>query len=68
MADVVAMLKRMSLDKRKKILAEFKDGADADTLSEILSNIRKGEPLASQIKETRDQLQQFSTGPTSPSK
>lgn len=57
---VVAIVKQMPIDKRKKILAEFKQGTDVDDLYEILKNIREGEPIASQIKEAREQTEQFS--------
>ena len=59
MDDVVAIMKSMPTDKRKKIIAEFKQGEDTKDLYEILKNIRLGEPLASELKETRDKLQQF---------
>ncbi len=59
MIDVVALFRKMSNDKRKKILAEFKDVGDADRLYEILKNIREGEPLASEIKAARAKLGQI---------
>jgi hypothetical protein len=59
MDDVVTILKNMALDKRKKIIAEFKQGSDSDKLYEILKNIRLGEPTVSQIQDARDQLKQF---------
>ena len=62
MDDVVSLLKNMAIDKRKKIIAEFKQGADAEKLYEILKNIRLGEPIVSQIEDARDKLKQF--GPT----
>ncbi len=62
MDDVVSILKNMAIDKRKKIIAEFKQGADAEKLYEILKNIRLGEPIVSQIEDARDKLKQF--GPT----
>ncbi len=60
MTDVVALMKRMSLDKRKKVIAEFKTPEDEDHLFEILTNIRQGEPLATQIEEAHEQLTQLS--------
>lgn len=57
MGDVVTLVKNMSMDKQKKIIAEFKEGADADQLYEILKNIRAGEPVVSQIQDAREQLQ-----------
>ncbi len=56
---VVAIVKRMPIDKRKKILAEFKQGTDADDLYQILKNIREGEPIASEIEEAREQTKTF---------
>ncbi|MHB0955772.1 MAG: hypothetical protein ACYC6N_02355 [Pirellulaceae bacterium] len=56
MDDVVALVTNMPSDKRKKIIAEFKEGTDADQLYEILKFIRQGEPIASTIQEARDIL------------
>ena len=56
MDDVVTILKSMAIDKRKKIIAEFKAGPDTEWLYDILKNIRMGEPLVSQIKEAQDQI------------
>jgi len=49
----------MTMDKRKKILAEFKQGPEVESLYEILKNIRLGEPIASEIRETQRQLSDF---------
>jgi hypothetical protein len=56
MRDVVTMLKAMPVDKRKKILEEFKSEEDAATLHDILRALREGEPLTSLIRETRESL------------
>jgi hypothetical protein len=56
MEDVVTIVTNMPADKRKKIVAEFKDGTDADQLYEILKNIRQGEPIASTIQNARKSL------------
>jgi hypothetical protein len=56
MTDVVTILKGMSLDKRKKIIAEFKSAEDSMRLHEILKEIRLGEPEVSLIQGTRDQV------------
>jgi hypothetical protein len=61
MDDVVAILKSMPIDKRKKIIGEFKQREDEERLFEILKNIRTGEPVATQIQEARDRLAE--TGP-----
>jgi hypothetical protein len=60
MTDVVAIMKQMSLDKRKKIFAEFKTEPEEEHLFQILTNIRQGEPLTSQIAEARNELTQLS--------
>jgi hypothetical protein len=62
--DVVTILKAMPLDKRKKILAEFKSEEEAEKLHDILKQIREGVPDTALIRETRAQLAKFS--PSSP--
>jgi hypothetical protein len=62
--DVVTILKSMPLDKRKKILTEFKTEEEAEKLYEILKQIREGVPDTTLIRETRAELAQFS--PTRP--
>jgi flagellar motility protein MotE (MotC chaperone) len=56
--DVVNLLKNMPLDKRKKILAEFKLPEETERLSEILREIRLGSPETELLRDTRKQLQQ----------
>lgn len=56
--DVVNLLKNMPLDKRKKILAEFKLPEETEKLSEILRDIRLGSPETELLRDTRKQLQQ----------
>ena len=58
MQDVVTVLKAMPLDKRKKIIAEFKTEQEIETLAEILRSIRLGTPDSELLRETRSQLQQ----------
>ncbi len=53
---VVAILKSMTLDKRKKIIGEFKNDDEAEQLHEILRQIRLGEPDVSLIRATRREL------------
>jgi hypothetical protein len=55
--DVVTILKTMSLDKRKKILTEFKTPEETETLAVILREIRLGMPDSELIRDTRSQLQ-----------
>lgn len=62
--DVVTILKQMSLDKRKKILGEFKSEEEAEKLHELLKQIREGVPDTTLIRETRAQLAQFSPAST----
>ena len=56
--DVVTILKTMPLDKRKKILTEFKTPKEIETLAVILREIRLGMPDAELIRDTRGQLQE----------
>jgi hypothetical protein len=58
MEDVVRILKAMPLDKRKKILAEFKDPQEVEKLHEILREVRLGGSDAELLRDTRSQLQQ----------
>jgi hypothetical protein len=55
---VVTIFKSMAVDKRKKIVAEFKD-TDSQRLQDILRQIRLGMPEVGLLRETRDKLQQF---------
>ncbi|QDU94583.1 hypothetical protein [Lignipirellula cremea] len=56
MHDVVAILKAMPIDKRRKILGEFKTEEEAAKLHDILLEIRDGEPDVSLIRKTREEL------------
>lgn len=55
--DVVTILKTMPLDKRKKILSEFKTPQELESLEIILREIRLGMPDSELIRDTRSQLQ-----------
>ena len=57
MQDIVKILKAMPLDKRRKILGEFKSEDEATTLSEILREVRLGAPEVDLIRDTRASLQ-----------
>jgi hypothetical protein len=59
MADVVNIMKQMSLDKRRKILAEFESEPEQEPLFQILTNIRQGEPLVSRVSQVRSELMQL---------
>lgn len=56
--DIVRILKAMPLDKRRKILAEFKSPEEVEKLHEILRVIRLGGSDTQLLRETRSQLQQ----------
>lgn len=58
--DVVTMLKAMPLDKRKKIISEFRTEQEAEKLHDILKQIREGVPDLTLIRETRAALATFS--------
>lgn len=60
---VVTILKAMPLDKRKRILAVFKDADDLERLHEILTQIRRGVPDVDLIRQYRSQLERFNTRP-----
>lgn len=55
MEDVVAIVKGMPLDKRKKVLGEFTTEEEIDQLNEILTTLRQGDPKASLIDSARKQ-------------
>lgn len=55
MKDVVAIVKGMPLDKRKKILGEFTTEEEIAQLNDILVQLRQGDPKASLIKNAREQ-------------
>src|SRR5688572_28316374 len=58
MQDIVTIFKAMPLDKRRKILAEFKTTEEVEQLADILQQIRLGEPDAGLLRDARGQLQQ----------
>lgn len=57
MNDVVSMIRAMPLDKRKKILGEFKTKPEEEKLHEILQRLREGEPEISLIRDAQGQIQ-----------
>jgi hypothetical protein len=63
MEDTVRILKAMPLDKRKKILAEFKTPEEVKTLAEILRVVRLGGSDTELMRDTRAQLQQQGVNP-----
>ena len=56
MQSVVTMIKAMPLDKRKKLLAEFKTADEPDQLAEILRQILEGKPEISVIQQAQEDL------------
>ena len=52
--DVVAIVKVMSPDKRKKILGEFTEEDEANDLHEILMSVLAGEPTSQLIQDARE--------------
>jgi hypothetical protein len=56
MYDVVRTLKAMPLDKRKKILGEFKTPQESDTLNQILDGIRNAPVEMEMLRDSRSQL------------
>lgn len=57
--DVVAIMKAMPLDKRKKIIAEFETEEEAAMLAELLRLIRIGVPDVELIGDARSRLEEF---------
>lgn len=55
---VVTIFKNLAIDKRKKIVDEFKDN-DSQRLQDILRQIRLGMPEVDVLRETRIKLQEF---------
>jgi hypothetical protein len=56
---VVAIFKGMTIDKRKKLIAEF-TADEFPRLHDILREIRLGKPQSTLIREARQRLEQFS--------
>jgi flagellar motility protein MotE (MotC chaperone) len=52
--DVVAILKGMPIDKRRKIVGEFVGPEEADQLNEILRLILEGEPTSTLLDQARE--------------
>src|SRR5688572_13690927 len=63
MEDIVRILKAMPLDKRKKILGEFKSPEEIEKLHEILRVVRLGGSDSELLRDTRGQLQQQGANP-----
>ncbi len=59
---VVTMFKNMPLDRKKKIMSEFKSDEDRKQLNVIMAQIRLGVPDVEVIRQTREQFEAFNTG------
>jgi hypothetical protein len=55
---VVAIFRNLSIEHRKKVVAEFKD-ADSQRLQDVLRQIRLGMPEVKLLRDTKDKLQEF---------
>ncbi len=58
---VVTMFKSMSLDRKRKIMREFKTPDERTQLNQIMGKIREGVPDVQVIRQTRDQFEAFNT-------
>jgi len=56
---VVAMFKNMPLERKKKIMSEFKTEDDRKQLNVIINQIRLGVPDVEVIRQTRQQFEAF---------
>jgi hypothetical protein len=56
MEAVVTIIKGMTLDKRKKLLAEFKAGDEPDRLADILKQILQGIPETAAIEQAQNEM------------
>lgn len=54
--DVVSILKTMSSDKRRKLLAEFQTPEETQLLAKLFDRVRRGLPDLLLFRETRDKL------------
>jgi hypothetical protein len=58
---VVTMFKNMPLERKKKIMGEFKSEEDRQQLNVIISQIRLGAPDVEVIRQTREQFEAFNS-------
>jgi hypothetical protein len=61
MSSVVAIIKAMPMDRRKKILGEFKTPEEVQQLAEILRHIRLGDPEIPLIDKYQQMVDEFKT-------
>ncbi len=62
--DVVALLRSMPTDKRKRILGEFKSPAEQEQLASILRHLRLGKPDIVLIRKTKRELHEIAGNTT----
>jgi hypothetical protein len=60
-AAVVSLVKAMPIERRRKILAEFKSVDEESKLAEILREILRGAPDVPLLRQARDELQKVNT-------
>ena len=58
---VVTMFKNMPLDRKKKIMGEFKTAEERQQLNMIMNQIRLGVPDVEVIRQAREQFEAFNT-------
>ena len=58
---IVTMFKKMPLERKKKIMGEFKTEEDRKQLNLIMNQIRLGVPDVAVIRQTREQFEAFNT-------
>ena len=56
MQAVVTMIKAMAIDKRKKLLAQFKEADEPEQLADILRQILQGVPEMGVIQQAQQDL------------
>lgn len=62
-AAVVALVKAMPIERRRKILQEFKSPEEEDKLAEILKEILRGAPDVPFLRQAREELQNLNSNP-----
>ena len=60
-AAVVSLVKAMPIERRRKILMEFKSADEEDKLSHILREILRGSPDVPLLRQARDELQKLNS-------
>lgn len=63
MSATVSLIKAMPIERRRKILAEFKNEDESAKLGEILKEILRGAPDVPTLRQARDELQKVNSDP-----